>query len=71
MRLYLRVEDQTGKILELVCDGESQPIPDVGDRIETNYMKAQVVERFFYYDKPDELALLLKVREYDVEEERR
>lgn len=65
MRLYVRAENQDGRIYELVCDGENQPIPSVGDRIETSYMKAEVKERFFYYDKPNELAFLLKVHEYE------
>ena len=40
MRLYVRAENQDGRIYELVCDGENQPIPSVGDRIETSYIAA-------------------------------
>jgi hypothetical protein len=65
MLLYVRAENQDGRIYELVCDGESQPLPNVGDRIETSYMKAEVKERFFHYEKHNELALLLKVQEYE------
>jgi hypothetical protein len=64
MVLYVRAENQDGRIYELVCDGENQPLPNVGDRIEMNDMKAEVKERVFYYTKPNELSLLLKVREY-------
>ena len=64
MLLYVRAENQNGRIYELVCDGENQPLPNVGDRIETSYMKAEVKERFFHYEKHNELALLLKVHEY-------
>ena len=64
MVLYVRAENQDGKRYELVCDGETQPLPNVGDRIEMNEMKADVKERVFYYGKPNELSLLLKVHEF-------
>jgi hypothetical protein len=63
MLVYVRAENQYGRVYELVCDGESQPLPNVGDRIETSNVKAEVEKRFFYYEKPNELAVLLKVRE--------
>jgi hypothetical protein len=63
MLVYVRAENQDGRVYELVCDGESQPLPNVGDRIETSYMKAEVTQRFFHYHNPNELAVLLKVSE--------
>ena len=71
MLLYVRAENQDERVYELVCDGENQPLPNVGDRIETSYMKAEVKQRFFHYEKHNELAVLLKVHESESASEER
>ena len=60
--LYLRVQDQDGRVYELVSDGEFQPLPNVGDHIEFHDMAAEVKARTFHCWKESELALTLKVQ---------
>ena len=63
MVLYVRAQNQNGRVWELVCDGESQPLPNLGDHITYSDFEAEVRERTFHYQEAGVLRVLLKVYE--------